>query len=200
MGGRGSGSWYRWNRKTCVEEVLRIDIRYLKKQGCLRAGRAGTISWDHNGDPAGNINFETDVDGLILDYRQRENGGEWQSVNQRVWFNRTLCNYGGERLWFLCPQCGGRVAVLCCNGLRFLCRHCYDLSYRSQQEVFTDRMMRKCRKIRTRLGASHNLFEPIWEKPKGMHWRTFDRLVREDETANYTSMFAMGLKLGIIDG
>jgi len=36
--------------------------------------------------------------------------------------------------------------------------------------------MRKARKIRQELGASMNLLEPIWQKPKGMHWRTFERL------------------------
>jgi hypothetical protein len=36
--------------------------------------------------------------------------------------------------------------------------------------------MRKARKIRQKLGASMNLLEPIWQKPKGMHWRTFERL------------------------
>ena len=39
--------------------------------------------------------------------------------------------------------------------------------------------MRKARKIRHRLGASTSLLDPIWEKPKGMHWRTFERLQQE---------------------
>ena len=39
--------------------------------------------------------------------------------------------------------------------------------------------MRKSRKIRQELGASMNLLEPIWQKPKGMHWRTFERLRQE---------------------
>jgi hypothetical protein len=41
-------------------------------------------------------------------------------------------------------------------------------------------MYRKARKIRSRLEASNNLLEPIWQKPKGMHWNTFERQ-REEE-------------------
>ena len=33
MGGRGSGSWYRWDSKTTTESQHRIDIRWLKKHG-----------------------------------------------------------------------------------------------------------------------------------------------------------------------
>jgi hypothetical protein len=29
-------------------------------------------------------------------------------------------------------------------------------------------------KIRERLGGSANMTEPFQEKPKGMHWRTYD--------------------------
>ena len=41
------------------------------------------------------------------------------------------------------------------------------------------------RTMRTRLGVSHNLTQPInaWHKPKGMHWRTFARLQEQEERA-----------------
>ena len=35
MGGVGSGNWCRWDVKTTTEEVSRIDIRYLGKQGLV---------------------------------------------------------------------------------------------------------------------------------------------------------------------
>ena len=62
------------------------------------------------------------------------------------------------------PRCGRHVAVLYGLGLRFLCRHCYQLSYSSQQENASDRMMRKARKIRERLGASDSLFDSRLER------------------------------------
>jgi hypothetical protein len=51
-------------------------------------------------------------------------------------------------------------------------------------------MMRKARKIRERLGASTNLFQPVWEKPKGMHWDTFERMQVKERIANRLSMLA----------
>ncbi len=58
--------------------------------------------------------------------------------------------------------------------------------------------MRKARKVRRRLGASDDLFEPIWEKPKGMHWRTFRRLQATEEWANNESTIAIAEKLKLL--
>ena len=44
-----------------------------------------------------------------------------------------------------------------------------------------NRLIRKARKIRALVGASDDLQEPIWRKPKGMHRKTFDRLSRKDQ-------------------
>ena len=43
----------------------------------------------------------------------------------------TPCNYGGNRLWFECPQCRRRVGVL--YGCKvFSCRYCKNLNYPAQ--------------------------------------------------------------------
>lgn len=192
MGGIGSGSWFRWDKKTTTEEVHRVDIRYMRNQGLLHwPGYTGSLSWSRRGEQTGSIRFRVEQDRLVLMYRYRSHGEEWQDVEEHVWFDRTPCNYGGERLWFLCPHCGKRVAVLYGAGIRFLCRHCYALPFGSQNETYIDRMMRKARKIRRRLGASESLVEPIWQKPKGMHRRTFERLLRAEREANWASTLAM---------
>jgi hypothetical protein len=134
---------------------------------------------------------------MVLIYNYRPHGGEWEPVEQAVYFDRTSCNYGGYRPWFLCPDCLKRIAVLYGAGKDYLCRHCYNLTYASQQESRPDRLMRKCRKIRARLGASNNLMEPILSKPKNMHWKTFDRLRREADHADYLSLIIIGQRLGI---
>jgi hypothetical protein len=61
-------------------------------------------------------------------------------------------------------------------------------------------MMRKARKIRQRLGASNNLFEPVWEKPKGMHWKTFERLRDREGVANSLSMMISLQRLEAMSG
>lgn len=59
-------------------------------------------------------------------------------------------------------------------------------------------MMRKSRKIRKHMGASQSLEMPIWNKPKGMHWKTFNRLVREEEGANLAVCSVMDEQLGMM--
>lgn len=175
MGGPGSGTWYRWDNRTRAEDVRCVDIRYMHKHGLLRSLGSGTLSWSRNDVQTASIRFRIEEDRLVLNYRYRTHGNEWEDIEQPVLFDRTACNYGGERVWFLCPHCSRRVAVLYGAGAWFLCRHCYRLPYSSQQETYADRMRRKARKIRDSLGASNNLMEPVWEKPRGMHWRTFNK-------------------------
>ncbi len=199
MGGLGSGTWYRWDRKTTTEEVSRLDIRYMNIHCGIRSpGSSGVISWSCGGEPSGSVSYRVGKDSLLLKYKFRSHGEDWTDYRESILFDRTPCHYGGERLWFLCPHCSSRVAVLYGADVRFLCRHCYELPYGSQNETYIDRMMRKARKVRRRLGASENLFEPIWEKPKGMHWRTFRRLQAAEERANDASAVAMAKQLMLL--
>ena len=106
---------------------------------------------------------------------------------------RTACNFGGERPWFICPgvRCGRRVAILYGPGKHFLCRHCYDLRYESQREDRASRALRRAQNIRKRLGGSANMLELFPEKPKGMHWRTYNRLFREHHVAETEQLAGM---------
>ena len=199
MGGPGSGSWYRWDKRTTAEEVNRIDIRYMRQQGFLRPGYGGNLSWSCGDRKTGSVMYRVETDSLVLIYRARVQGGEWESIEEHVRLSRTPCNYGGERLWFLCPACSKRVAVLASHGKRFVCRHCHKRPYGSQQEGYMDRMQRKARKVRKKLRATENLFESVWRKPKGMHQKTFDRLIQEEQAANHAAIMAMGKQMGILE-
>lgn len=196
MGGYGSGRRSSWGGKTTTESQRRIDIRWMKRQGYLRAGTMGNLIWSNRGEQTGLITYSTAEEGMVLNYRYRINGGEWQPVEQRIIFDRTPCNYGGYRTWFRCPRCGKRVALLYGAGKLFLCRHCYDLAYGSQQEGQLDRLMRKARKIRHRLGAEDDLTMPIWQKPKGMHEKTYLRLRSEANSASGLSSKLMIQRFG----
>jgi hypothetical protein len=45
MGGPGSGRWYRWQgTRTTLEEVYRLDVRWLQRHGYLD-GRPHWVTW-----------------------------------------------------------------------------------------------------------------------------------------------------------
>ncbi len=199
MGGHGSGYWYRLNSKATTESQNRIDIRLLKKWGHLNddSMSIGTWSWSQNSEETGSVGCRLNTERMVLNYRYRHHGGNWEPVEQHISFDRTPCNYGGHRLWFLCPHCSRRVAVLYGAGKYFLCRYCYRLTYSCQQESLPDRLMRKSRKIRKLLGGGNSLLDPFPSKPKNMHWETYYRLRYKAERANYISCSIWGQRLGI---
>ena len=197
MGGYGSGRWCSQGSKTTTESQHRIDIRWLKKQGFLQPGAAGSLSWSRGGTQTGSIGYRMEVGKMILRYRYSFNKGKPERVEQSITLDQTPCHYGGQRQWFLCPKCRRRVAVLYGTGKYFFCRLCCGLAYTCQQEGKIDRLIRKARKIRQRLEADSNLFMPIWNKPKNMHWKTFDRLRRAADCAHDLSCGIMAQRLGL---
>jgi hypothetical protein len=130
----------------------------------------------------------------VLFYRHRQGpGDEWEDVQEPVALEWTACNFGGERPWFACPEtgCGRRVAMLYGSGKYSLCRHCYDLVYESQRENGMSRALRRAQSIRERLGGSANMTKPFPEKPKRMHWQTYERLWWEHDVADMEQLAGM---------
>jgi ribosomal protein L37E len=123
-------------------------------------------------------------------FERRRAGGLGVSPS-KAW---TPCRFGGERPWFACSaesngvDCGRRVTKLYSVGGLFACRHCHRLAYESQQESTRHRGLGKARKIRMQLGGSANMFKEFPDKPKHMHWRTYNRLRRAHNIAEYRTM------------
>ena len=181
MGGVGSGTWCRWSKRKTLEECHRIDVRYMYRRGLLKEGVAGSLSWTTRGEPSGSISYRSYDGSLVLSYTFTAGDSEPEQVEDQIQVEWTPCNYGGHRPWFRCPSCNRRVMVLARQDRLFRCRKCHHIPYGSQTEIRADRLIRKARKIRALVGASDDLQEPIWRKPKGMHRKTFDRLSRKDQ-------------------
>jgi len=180
MGGIGSGSWMRPGGKATVDSQNTINVRYLKEQGLLIAGRQGELTWNSRGEQVGAIGYETKKNGIQLTYNfRRNNEGEWQSIKQLVLFDYTPCHYGGQRVWLLCSECDRRVTAIHSAGKYFLCRHCYGLNYQSQHESYIDYQLHKAQELRVKLGGSASSASPLPAKPKGMHWKTYSKLQHE---------------------
>ena len=98
-----------------------------------------------------------------------------------VGITTSSCHYGNYRYWFICPHCGKRVGVLYCAGL-YVCRHCIGANYQTQLEQPLERVRRKKYKVGKKLyWWSGEIGKSFPMKPKGMHQKTFDRLVAEHD-------------------
>jgi hypothetical protein len=176
LGGAGSGNRRRWNSKSTCELSNRIDLRHMRRHGLLAPGRSGTLGWSIRGEPSGMINYRIFEVGIELDYQWRQGEvDEWHPVITWVPFTFTAQKLGGERRWFLCPNCSRRCAILY-GGVYFRCRQCHDLAYQSQHEAPHWRSLSQAQKLRQRLGGSGSMGEPFPERPKGKHRKTYERI------------------------
>ncbi len=143
MGGNGSGSWYRWQKKQVVEDALGLNINRFIQWGALRfygpdTYWQGSLKWSYGDrEPFASAGYTVTYDGdsgPVLTMRYRIDGRE--NIDQPITLQSTRPNYGGVRWWFTCPGCHRRAGRLYLpSGARFFaCRRCHDLTYRSAQE------------------------------------------------------------------
>jgi len=182
MGGIGSGRQRCWFAGNSTADYLTIDVRYWKREGWLAPHQSFDCTWSRQGEVVSSIRVRTEPDRVILTYRHRSGGKDWKDASYPVSLDWTDGNLGGKRPWFLCPVrgCGRRVAILYGGGI-FACRHCYRLTYPSQRETGYNRMARRANKLRDKLVWEPGCLNGPGEKPKGMHWRTFERLTAQHE-------------------
>lgn len=125
--------------------------------------------------------------------------GDWvdlfYSINippDRLELSRVANHYGGERTYFLCPDCGRRVRFLYRphgQGL-FQCRHCWSLNYPTQQERPSEigayqqgvKLLRERFKVPEEQMPKMEKFGDFCPaRPKWMHWRNYMELRQQLE-------------------
>lgn len=199
MGGMGSGRRNQSGKDT-TEGARPLDIRKLQRAGVLIPGRLFGWQWTVYDRPVADIQIRVEADRVVLIYRHRLSGdSEWQDVQQPVYLAHTTCTYGGKRPWWLCPNCGRRVAVLYGPGKLYACRHCYKLVYECQRETYDDRAARRADTIRRKLGWDIGIFNPQGGKPKGMHYRTYQRLTHKHNAHVGVSLSGIAKRFGMIE-
>lgn len=182
MGGMGSGRRWHFGANETTDDYRSIDVRRWRRDGLLKPGQCFGWQWSIHGEAVASIRVRAEQDRVILTYRHRSGGSDWKDESYPVHLDWTTCHLGGQRPWFLCPArgCGKRVAILY-GGAIFACRHCYQLAYPSQREDDDNRATRRADRIRERLGWEPGILNGDGLKPKGMHWKTFERLSREHD-------------------
>ena len=177
MGGIGSGRHWQQGSKPTTDHYREIDIRKWKREGLLDSPGWYSCRWLRRGKETASISVSAGPDRVVLSYRQRLRNGDWEPMSYPVYLDWTDCHLGGQRPWFLCPGagCGKRVAILY-GGSVYACRDCHGIAYSSQRETWDDRAIRRADRIRRKLGWQPGIANGLGPKPKGMHYRTFERL------------------------
>jgi hypothetical protein len=188
MGGMGSGGWQR--RHVTIEgcQSLTINLnQILRGAPAVTFARSLTFS-TAEGRPTVTVRIERDAatgtgTAALAFNIQHWNGGTGPQV-QRMQLRGDPRPFGGRHWYFICPATGARAAKLYlpAGGKRFLSRGAYGLRYRVQQERAPARAHRAIQNIDRRLGHVGGLEWQV-EKPPGMWWRTFGRLLDRREAA-----------------
>lgn len=198
MGGYGSGRHR--DAKDSTEDYRSLDVRRWQRDGLLTPGRWFNWQWTCDGEAIANIDVRVETGRVVLSYRYRRHGSEWESLKYPVLLESTPCHYGGVRHWFICPAagCGRRVALLYLGARYFACRHCYQLAYSCQRESADDRAGRRADTIRRRLGWEPGFLNGRGWKPKGMHWNTYWRLHAEHDEHVHACCMGIAKKFGFL--
>lgn len=155
-----------------AEHMQRIDVRELARRGYLSQDNFFIWQWHCGGEPSGSITAQVSMgEAVTLRYTVTLANSTPKDVADRVRLVTTPCAFGGTRTWFACPCCTQRVAVLYLRGGRFACRRCQKVAYASQSCNSMALAWRKQHKLEARSDAH-------WQRPKGMHERTYQRLVQ----------------------
>lgn len=157
-------------RLTC-EDTRQLDITRLFRDGFLRHGAYSSLVWSTSAGVRSSIQIYGAADHMIICANPISGISE-----QRIFYDWTKQRLGGRRRWFQCPGCGRRCGKLYERALLFRCRRCLGLAYQSQRERAEWRSLYRAQQIRVRLGGSANLTQPFPDKPKGMHYATYEAL------------------------
>lgn len=168
-----------------MEDLLDLDIRrVIREVGRLDGKSPFVWQWFRRDQLRAAVVIKPTQGGILL----IQGGTDQSSVFIRVL--TTPCTYGGARLWWSCPGCSGRVAILYA-GRRFACRNCHGLTYTSQKATQEDRAIAMAEKVRSRLRWEPGIAHGTGPKPKGMHWATYRALVKTHNDLVGTAICAM---------
>jgi len=201
MGGLGSGRPGGWGRDK-VEEHHFVDVNELHRAGCLRPGYKRGRTWLRDGEKVASISIRVGREQIHLRYSFRTSSGadEWKELVETIRIAWISCRFGGNRPYFICAgetggsPCGRRVGKLYATGRHYLCRHCCQLTYRSQSEDDCMRLRRKALKAINRLGGDTSTGAFV-QRPKGMWNRTFERRRRQAFDLEWDADKAFDLRL-----
>jgi hypothetical protein len=119
-------------RKKLTTDCLTLDLRRLGQKSRLIPNTCLQWVWkDVRGNVQGTVGIFLWTDEIELIYGQSAKPKS-EPIRERILLTSTNCHGGGHRLWFLCPGCRSRRAILYLEQELFRCRWCNKLAYASQ--------------------------------------------------------------------
>ncbi len=167
--------WLMNSRRSTTGDLRRFAVHEIAAYGLKLRGASFGWHWSRDGKTQASIGAS--VQGgeysatLVLDYTL--NGSP---VTQRIRLAASPCRFGGVRWLAICPNTGRRVAHLYIGASGAFSRHAYGLAFDSQRECALDRSLRRRGKALAKLKTDDPMLTP---RPKGMHFRTYERLLEE---------------------
>jgi hypothetical protein len=196
----------RARERVSLESGLKLDLNRLIRNGTVKPGalvRTSTAwNWVSTGETVARAIITADMrPGNDPSLGIRMFGAD----EQRIELTAEPRHFGGVQWYFLCPVKRWPCSVLWRPpGARFFAsREAFgrQVAYGSQFESARDRALTKAQRIRQRLGGREWLSgsEGFPPKPKGMHWKTYNRLREQcDARQNFAlaSLLVYVRKLG----
>jgi hypothetical protein len=112
----------------------------------------------------------------------------------KIWITR--CAWSGRTAPWAGNARGGNARLCGAVGV-YACRHCHNLAYRTQREQAYDRASSRADLNHKRLGWEPGILNGDGGKPKGMHWRTFERLHAAHEANVQRSLAGIAARFGL---
>lgn len=190
MGGMGSGR-PRKHRKY-LGDCLQLVAGKLREQ-LGKAGYIGSLTWSRDGEQIAAIGIKTEADALLLDYQA--NG---QTMHERIALEQQARHLGGGQWYFLCPRCGTRREKLYLGTVRFACRECVGLPYRTTSMTDEARYLKTYNRERRRLDpeAGDWIIGHLPERPKGMRQGIYEQIVERALLAEEKREAILDVQLG----
>lgn len=194
----------RWRERVRLEDGLKLNLNKLLRDGFGMTGECHwrSIQWNYVG--TGEIIASGSLE---MDLREAEAARavlRLGKLEQFIRLQREPRRFGGGQWYFVCPTTGRLASVLWLppGASRFASRQTWGrrVAYGSQFQTWHDRALTRAQDIRVGLGGKEyvSLLDGLTPpKPKGMHWRKYERLLRKSEAyemkcISYLSRFIDG--------
>jgi hypothetical protein len=112
MGGFGSGRGQ--SGKDTTSDYRALDVRRLQRDGLLTPGRSFGWNWTRDGETVASIQVRAEADRVILNYRHKSGGSDWQPMDYPVQLEWTPCTWAGGAPGFSARHGDAGGAWRCC--------------------------------------------------------------------------------------